>query len=37
MKHIPENEALEYWFTIGMSKGLSFEEAIEYADEQVES
>lgn len=37
MKRITENEALEYWFVIGISKGLSFEEAVEYADEQIKS
>jgi hypothetical protein len=32
-----QNEILEYWFTMGMSKGLPFEEAVEYAEEQLQN
>ena len=31
------SEKLEYWFTVGMSKGYSFEDAVEYADKQLQT
>jgi len=32
MKYQTQSETLEYWFTIGMSRGLSFEESVEFAE-----
>ena len=37
MEFYSEQQKLEYWFTIGMSKGYSFEESVSYADEQVKT
>jgi hypothetical protein len=35
MEFNSEQQKLEYWFTIGMSKGYSFMEAVQYAEEQL--
>jgi len=35
MKQQSQSETLEYWFTIGMGKGLSFEDAVLYAEKNV--
>lgn len=37
MESHSEQQELEYWFTIGMSRGLPFIEAVAYAEEQVKS
>jgi len=32
MKHQTEAELLEYWFTVGMSRGLSFDDSVKFAE-----